>query len=114
VSLYTILRSRYNKRIGGAIELSGYLLRGKKLKREREGFISVRDRETRERIRVFLIYKTRDILVSIRVFRDIKSRVEKIVGEDIIEYREYKGIGHIINRIEFKDIYGFLKRVIPS
>jgi predicted esterase len=114
VSLCTALGSRYGGRIGGVVGLSGYLPRGKKLRREREGFVGVGDGETGDKMRVFMGHGTRDMLVPMRVFRDAKSRVEKVAGEEVMECREYEGMGHVTSGAEFRDMCGFLEKVVPG
>jgi hypothetical protein len=49
-----------------------------------------------------------------RVFRDAKSRIEKVVGGDVMECKEYEGMGHVTSGAEFRDMCGFLEKVVPG
>jgi predicted esterase len=65
-------------------------------------------------MRLFMGHGTRDMLVPMRVFRDAKSRIEKVVGGDVMECKEYEGMGHVTSGAEFRDMCGFLEKVVPG
>jgi hypothetical protein len=54
------------------------------------------------------------MLVPMRVFRDAKMRVQSTVGEEVCEVHEYEGLGHATRGNEFRDLCGFLERVVPG
>ncbi|KAF4620116.1 hypothetical protein G7Y89_g14706 [Cudoniella acicularis] len=94
VSLVTGLASKYRERIAGVVGLSGYLPKGKQIRREREGYVKLGGNEGDDKLmRVFLGHGTKDMLVSMRMFRDAKARVAKTVGEENLEVYEYAGGG---------------------
>jgi predicted esterase len=109
VSLVLGLTSRYSGKLGGIVGLSGYLPRGKKIKAGRERF----NREE-NKMGVFLAHGTRDMLVPMRVFRDTKARVQRTVGEEVLEAHEYEGMGHVTCGPEFRDMCAFLEKVVPE
>lgn len=109
VSLVLALTSRYSGQIGGVVGLSGYLPRGKKIKAGREKF----SREE-SKTKIFLAHGTKDMLVPMRVFRDTKARVQRTVGESVLEAREYQGMGHVTCGPEFMDMCAFLENVVPE
>ena len=114
ISLVTGLGSRYGGRIGALVGLSGYLPRGRQIKREREGYVHIGgDGEGNAKMKVFLAHGTKDMLVPMRVFRDTKARVSQTVGMEQIEAHEYQGMGHVTSGPEFRDMCAFLEEVIP-
>lgn len=116
VSLVLGLGSRYQGKIGGVVGLSGYLPRVKGLRGGGKRVVAVRGEEEvgaeRETMRVFLAHGTRDMLVPMRVFRECKETVEKMVGGDLVETHEYEGMGHATCGPEFRDMCAFLESVL--
>jgi len=108
------LGSRYSGRIGGVIGLSGYLPKGPKIKREQQGFLGIENPSTKNKMKIFLAHGTKDMLVPMRVFRDTRKIVEKVVGSEDLESHEYTGMGHVTSGEELKDICEFLERVVPE
>lgn len=111
ISLVTGLASRYQGKIGGVVALSGYLPRGKKILEARKGFVK---QDAGEGMKVLLAHGTKDLLVPMRVFRDTKKRVERTVGEEMVESKEYEGMGHVTSGAEFRDICTFLEKLVPE
>lgn len=113
VSLIAGLGSAYGGRIAGVVGLSGGLPHGKKIMREREGFVSVAG-EGHDKMQVFLGHGTKDMLVPMRVFRDTKESVEKQVGADAVVAKVYEGMGHQTCGPELRDVCEFLERILPA
>ncbi|TVY94462.1 Acyl-protein thioesterase [Lachnellula willkommii] len=107
VSVVVGLAGRYKGQFGGIVGLSGYLAKGKKIRRERENYV-------RGQMKVFLGHGTKDMLVPMRVFRDTRARVGKTVGEEALEVHEYEGLGHATSGTEFRDMCDFLERIVPQ
>jgi predicted esterase len=97
------------------VGLSGYLPRGRQIRRQREGYVKdgTKEGEGSGKMKVFLAHGTKDMLVPMRVFRDAKSRVAHTVGEEQIEAHEYQGMGHVTSGPEFRDMCAFLEKIIP-
>ena len=51
---------------------------------------------------------------QMRVYRDTKARVAHTVGEEVLETYEYEGMGHVTSGAEFRDMCGFLEKVVPG
>jgi len=111
ISLVLALSSRYKGRLGGLVGLSGYLPRGGKIYEGRKGFVKSQEVQ---RMRIFLAHGTKDMLVPMRVFREARKRVEKTVGEEMVEVHEYAGMGHVTSGPEFRDMCAFLEKVVPE
>ncbi|CZR58464.1 uncharacterized protein PAC_08356 [Phialocephala subalpina] len=109
ISLVTSLASRYQGKIGGVVALSGYLPRGKKIFEGRKKFM-----KDESKMKVLLAHGTKDMLVPMRVFRDTKARVERTIGEEALESKEYEGMGHVTSGAEFRDICTFLEKILPE
>jgi len=118
VSLVTGIASRYGGRVGGVVGLSGYLPWGKAIRNEADGFLVVGkqgvDGGKKGSMRIFLAHGTKDMLVPMRVYRDTKARLEKIVGESMLEAREYEGMGHVTSGAEFRNMCDFLEEIVPA
>lgn len=115
ISLVLALASRYKGRLGGAVGLSGYLPKGRRVWEGREELRNSRvgeDGDGRMKMKVFLAHGTKDMLVPMRVFRDTRERVRYTVGEEMVESREYEGMGHVASGLEFRDMCGFLEAVL--
>lgn len=112
ISLVTGLASRYQNELGGVVALSGYLPRGKRIMEGRKRF--VKREEEGKGMKIFLGHGTRDMLVPMRVFRDTKARVERTVGEGVVEGHEYQGMGHVTSGVELRDVCAFLERLVPG
>jgi lysophospholipase-2 len=114
ISLATALASRHQGKMGGVVGLSGYLPRGKKIREGMGRFAKGARDGLGNEMKVFLAHGTRDMLIPMRVFRDTKARVEKIVGEGVVESHEYEGMGHVTSGLEFRDMCEFLEKLVPE
>ena len=54
------------------------------------------------------------MLIPMRIFRDTKMRLERIVGEGVLEPKVYEGMGRVTCGAEFRDMCSFLERVVPG
>lgn len=108
ISLVTGLSSRYAGKLGGIVGLSGYLPKGPKMQELRKKYLK------ESKMRVFLGHGSKDMLVPMRVFREAKGKVEKIVSENKVRVEVYEGMGHVASGAEFRDMCGFLEEVLPE
>ncbi|RAL66726.1 hypothetical protein DID88_007509 [Monilinia fructigena] len=124
VSLLTALGGRYRGRIGGWVGLSGYLPRGSNesggigeglIKGRAEIAEGKKNGGEKNGMMGFLVHGSRDMLVPMRVFRDTRKRVERIMGvgeeqegnndENLsLRVKIYEGLGHRTCGSEFKDL----------
>lgn len=134
VSLLTALGGRCRGRIGGWAGLSGYLPRGSNgsggigealIKGRAE--IEERKKNGGEKngMMGFLAHGSRDMLVPMRVFRDTRKRVARIMGVEeeqegndngdlSLRVKVYEGLGHGTCGSEFKDLCEWLEVVVPE
>lgn len=115
VSLLAGLKGRWAGRVAAIVGLSGYLpkvFEGRE-KRSLEEAAKERDGEGKGKMQVFLAHGTRDMLVPRRVFRAARERVVGFVGEDVVQVKEYEGLGHGTRGDEFLDMCAFLETVVP-
>jgi len=112
ISLVTGLGSRYGGRIAGVVGLSGAMPKGKKIKREKEGYFAIADRRG-HKMKAFLGHGSKDSLVPLRVFRETTESVEKVLGEDMVA-KTYEGMGHQTCGPELRDVCEFLEGVLPA
>ncbi|KAH7333369.1 Alpha/Beta hydrolase protein [Rhexocercosporidium sp. MPI-PUGE-AT-0058] len=115
------LAGRFKGRLGGVVGLSGYLPRGRRvwdgreeLRKERGKKSAGVEGEGGKEMRVFIGHGTKDMLVPMRVFRDARERVRYTVGEGSVDSHEYEGLGHTASGAVFRDMCGFLEKVIPE
>lgn len=109
ISLVTGLSSRYAGKLAGIVGLSGYLPLKRRIQREQQAL-----GDERKDTKIFLAHGTRDKLVPVRIFRDDKLRIEKMVGEGSVEAHEYEGMGHVTSGLELRDVCSFLEGVVPG
>jgi predicted esterase len=120
VSLVAALGSRYASQVAGIVGLSGYLPIPKYIKyqrhafQERERSMSGVRHENDGRMRVFLAHGTKDMLVPVRIYRETKERIEKMLGQSSLEGHEYDGLGHVSCGAEFRDMCAFLEKAVPA
>ncbi|KAH7381810.1 lysophospholipase II [Cadophora sp. MPI-SDFR-AT-0126] len=129
VSLLLGLAGRWKGDVRGVVGLSGYLPRGRRAWEGREVLRKGRaencesegsselereGKKGRMNMKVFMGHGTRDMLVPMRVFRDGRERVRYTVGEENVESHEYEGLGHTASGKMFRDMCGFLEKVIPG
>ncbi|KAB8298950.1 hypothetical protein EYC80_001100 [Monilinia laxa] len=73
----------------------------------------------------FLVHGSRDMLVPMRVFRDTRKRLQRIMGVEeehegndngdlSLKVKVYEGLGHGTCGSEFKDLCGWLEVVVPE
>jgi predicted esterase len=111
ISLVTAMASRYQGKIGAVVALSGYLPRGKQILEGRRKYTK---QESGQGMKIFLAHGTKDMLVPMRVFRDTRARVVRTVGEEVLESREYEGMGHVTSGVELRDVCAFLEKIVPE
>jgi predicted esterase len=107
ISLVTALASRYGGKVAGVVGLSGYLPKGKLIRERMKTYEA-------GLTKVFLAHGSKDMLLPMRVFRDAKARVGKVVGEEGVESHIYEGMGHVTCGAEFRDMCAFLEGIVPE
>ncbi|PVH74038.1 alpha/beta-hydrolase, partial [Cadophora sp. DSE1049] len=122
VSLLVGLAGKWKGDVGGVVGLSGYLPRGRRAWEGREVLRKGRvgkgegegeGKDGEMKMKVFMGHGTRDMLVPMRVFRDARERVRYTVGEENVESYEYDGVGHAASGKMFRDMCGFLEKIVP-
>lgn len=106
-SLCAALGGRWQGKIGGVVGLSGSLPGGKLLRAERKDTDDTRTK-------FFIGHGTKDFLIPMRVFRDSKEKLIKLVGEGRVQTEEYEGMGHVTCGKELLDVCVFLETIVPA
>lgn len=109
ISLVAGLSSRYAGKLAGLVGLSGYLPLSSRVRRERETL-----EDDRKDMKIFLAHGTRDQLVPMRIYRDYKVKIERMVGEGSVEAHEFEQMGHVTSGIELRDVCSFLETIVPG
>ncbi|KAG4437086.1 hypothetical protein IFR05_007420 [Cadophora sp. M221] len=115
-SLLLGLAGKFKGSLGAVVGLGGFLPGGKRALEGREELRKGRAEDGGERkdMKVFMAHGTKDMLVPVRVFRDSREKVMHTVGEGNVESHEYKGLGHTASGAMFRDMCGFLEKVVPE
>ncbi|KAK0111255.1 hypothetical protein ONS95_001627 [Cadophora gregata] len=131
VSFLVGLAGRFKGEVGGVVGLSGYLPGGRRAWEGRESLRKGRiegqekqkdgeesnggdGRNGKMNMKVFIGHGTKDMLVPMRIFRDARERVKYTIGEENLESHEYEGLGHTASGAMFRDMCGFLEKMIPE
>jgi predicted esterase len=107
VSLCTALGGKWQGKLAGVVALSGALPGGKLLSAERKS-------EEGLKTKFFLGHGTKDFLVPMRIFRETKERLTKLVGMERLQIEEYEGMGHVTSGKELMDVCTFLESILPG